>query len=42
MPVLCIMATQTKDDHKKGNINMTLFTENKTRLEIYQEASKYP
>ena len=41
MQVLSIMSMKTKDDLKIGNINIKSFTENKIRLENYQEASKF-
>ena len=35
------MSMKTKDDLKIGHINKKSFTENKIRIENYQEAIKY-
>ena len=41
MQVLRIISMKTKDDFKIGNINIKSITDNKIRLENYQEAFKY-
>ena len=41
MQLLSIMSMKTKDDLKIGHINKKSFTENKIRIEKYQEAIKY-
>ena len=41
MQVLRIISMKTKDDFKIGSINIKLITDNKIRLENYQEAFKF-
>ena len=41
MQVLRIISMKTKDDLKIGNINIKSITDNKIRLENYQEAFEY-
>ena len=41
MQVLKIISMKTNDDLKIGNINIKSITDNKIRLENYQEAFKY-
>ena len=41
MQLISITSMKTKDDLKIGHLSKNQFTENKIRLEDYQEAFKY-